>query len=188
MKSVRYYFHRLMIHLRSAMVRFRVARMGKGTLFASVREIQGGERIFLGERNAFGRWTRLGAWGEGTIKVGNDCHFGDLNFLSASHEVSIGNNLLTGSNVLIVDNDHGNATWRDMQIPPIQRELVCKGPVRIGDNVWLGNNVCVLSGVSIGDGAIVGANSVVTRDVPAYAVVGGVPARLIRQIERPNDK
>ena len=56
-----------------------------------------------------------------------------------------------------------------------------KGGVIIGNGVWLGNNVCVMPGVRIGDGAVVGANSVVTHDVPPYTIVAGIPARIINQ-------
>jgi len=52
----------------------------------------------------------------------------------------------------------------------------------IGNNVWLGNNVCIMPGVTIGDGAVVGANSVVTKDVPAYSVAAGIPAKIVKQV------
>lgn len=55
-----------------------------------------------------------------------------------------------------------------------------KGPVKIGDNVWIGDRATILSGVTIGEGAIIAANAVLTHDVPAYTVVGGVPAKVIK--------
>ena len=69
-----------------------------------------------------------------------------------------------------------------MLLPPVQRQMVVKGPVVVEDNVWIGERVCILSGVTVGKGAIVAANSVVTKDVPPYSVVGGVPAKLIKVI------
>ena len=59
--------------------------------------------------------------------------------------------------------------------------IVSKGPVVIGDNVWIGDKVTVLPGVTIGDGAVIAANAVVTKDVPAYSVVAGNPAKIIKQ-------
>lgn len=60
-------------------------------------------------------------------------------------------------------------------------------PATIGNNVWLGNNVCVMPEVTIGDGAIIGANSVVTHDIPAYCMAAGVPARVIKQMTSPKN-
>lgn len=63
-----------------------------------------------------------------------------------------------------------------------KRELEIKGPVIIGDNVWIGDKVSILSGVTIGKGSVIACNAVVTKDVPSYSVVGGVPAKVIKQI------
>jgi acetyltransferase-like isoleucine patch superfamily enzyme len=68
---------------------------------------------------------------------------------------------------------------------PIREQGIYKREVRVGNNVWMGYGACVLRGVRVGDNAIVGTSAVVTRDVPDDAVVGGVPARLIRMRERP---
>jgi acetyltransferase-like isoleucine patch superfamily enzyme len=100
--------------------------------------------------------------------------------------VRIGRHALIGSKVVIIDHDHGSldAGFAEQRhVPPAQRPLVSKGDIRIGDNVWLGDNVVVLSGVSIGDGCVVGANSVVRTDLPAAAVCAGIPARVIRTHE-----
>lgn len=67
-----------------------------------------------------------------------------------------------------------------LQIPPWPDAEMSKGPIRIGNDVWIGASAQVMSGVTIGDGAIVGAGAIVTHDVPAYAIVGGNPARVIR--------
>lgn len=65
--------------------------------------------------------------------------------------------------------------------------LFSKGDVTIGDNVWIGDKATVLPGVTIGDGAVIAANTVVTHDVPAYSVVGGNPARIIKQADLKNE-
>ncbi|MFI3296999.1 MAG: DapH/DapD/GlmU-related protein [bacterium] len=66
-------------------------------------------------------------------------------------------------------------------IPPLLRNLTTKGEVNIGDNVWVGEGVAIMPGVTIGEGAVIGANSVVTKNIPSYAVVAGIPARIIKQ-------
>lgn len=72
---------------------------------------------------------------------------------------------------------------RSCPLPPLFRPLFSKGPVIIGKNVWIGDKATILPGVTIGDGSIIGANSVVTKDVPAYSVVAGNPAKIIKTIK-----
>ena len=84
----------------------------------------------------------------------------------------IGNQCMFANNFVVVDHDH------DRKDGKILKELV-SAPVKIGNNVWCGANVTVLKGVTIGDGAVIAAGSVVNRDVAAYSVVAGVPARKI---------
>lgn len=113
------------------------------------------------------------------IIIGNGV---DINFgahIGAIDRVEIGNNVLIGSHVLITDHSHGSTSGEDMFLMPIMRPLVSKGPVIIENNVWIGEGACILAGVRIGQNAIIGANAVVTRDVPAGSVVGGIPAKVI---------
>lgn len=116
------------------------------------------------------------------LTIGNNCLIRHGSHITAIRKITIGDNLLTGTNVLITDNAHGQANRDMMQRPVRERPVVSGGEVTIGNNVWLGNNVCVMPGVTIGDGVIVGANSVVTHDLPAYCVAVGTPAKIIRQL------
>ena len=109
------------------------------------------------------------------VNIETDCH------ISAINKVSIGNNVLIASFVYISDHTHGNVNDIETSLlPPLQRPLHSKGPVIIEDNVWLGEKVSVMAGVHIGRGAIIGANSVVTKDIPAYAIAVGSPAKVIK--------
>ncbi|HJA54209.1 MAG TPA: hypothetical protein H9951_02305 [Candidatus Bacteroides intestinigallinarum] len=88
-----------------------------------------------------------------------------------------------GSKVYITDHFHGHIKEFEKDIPPFKRELYSKGEVYIDKNVWIGDAVVIMPGVFVGEGAIIGANAVVTRDVPPFSVVGGVPAKILKQLQ-----
>lgn len=118
----------------------------------------------------------------GEIIIGNRCMFGANVHLTSANKIVVGNNLLTGRYVLITDNTHGMLTEDELAIHPAERVLLSKGAVRIGNNVWIGDKVSILADVTIGDGAIIAANAVVTHDVPSHSIVAGIPAKVIRTI------
>lgn len=68
-------------------------------------------------------------------------------------------------------------------IAPNKRPLYCKGPVIIGNNVWIGEKASIMPGVTIGDGVIIAANSVVTKDIPSYSLAAGIPAKIIKSVK-----
>lgn len=125
------------------------------------------------------------AWNENEnepqIIFGNNCLIRRGSHITALNSIIIGDNLLTGTNVLITDNSHGKTDFESLRIPIRGKRIVSKGGVIIGNNVWLGNNVCVMPGVTIGNCVIIGANSVVTHDIPDYSVAVGIPAKVIKQ-------
>jgi len=110
------------------------------------------------------------------VNLNFDCHIGCVD------EIFIGNNVLVASKVLIIDHFHGETTKESMILPPVQRNLVTKGPIKIGNNVWIGESAVIMPGVNLGDNCIVGANSVVTKSFENNVVIGGNPAKIIRYI------
>ena len=142
------------------------------------KNFRAGERLKLRTFDSWGdvRYTPQIIIGD-NVNIETDCH------ISAINKVSIGNNVLMASFVYISDHSHGNVNDKDgVVVTPLERPLYSKGPIIIEDDVWLGEKVSVMPGVHIGRGAIIGANSVVTKDVPAYAVAVGSPAKVIKML------
>lgn len=115
------------------------------------------------------------------VEIGENVQVNDYVHISACESVRIGNNVLMASKIFISDNNHGFYGFDDKHdnplIPPIKR-LLAHAPVEIGDNVWIGEFVAVLSGVRIGEGSVIGAMSVVTKDIPPFCMAVGSPARV----------
>jgi acetyltransferase-like isoleucine patch superfamily enzyme len=153
-----------------------VAFIGPGV----VLQIRPRARIELGRWSWLGHGTKLRCH-EGVISIGAKTVLGQECTISAYQHVSIGRECVIADRVMLIDFDHGVVEVER----PIRLQGIYKRDVRVGNNVWIGYGACVLRGVTIGDNAIVGTNSVVTKDVPANAVVGGVPARVIRMREEP---
>ncbi len=116
------------------------------------------------------------------IHIGNNvimnygCHIGAVDF------IKIGNNVLLASNIYISDHDHGHTNYEDMSLTPVSRNIISKGPVIIEDNVWVGEGAAILANVTIGKNSIIAAHAVVTKDVPPFSVVAGVPAKVIKKV------
>jgi acetyltransferase-like isoleucine patch superfamily enzyme len=120
------------------------------------------------------------------IAIGDSVSFSDGVHISCIERIAIGNHVLMGSHIYISDHNHGlykGAAQSPPSDPPTHRQLGGGGPVVIADNVWIGDNVVVLGPANIGSGAILAANSVVRGDVPPGAIVGGIPARILKQFQ-----
>ena len=137
--------------------------------------------VYIGGGTALTAFCNDGDNGRVRISIGNDCMIGTDCHITALNGISIGDGLLTGKSVLISDNAHGYPSDRDqLSERPTVRPLYSKGKIEIGRNVWIGEKAAILGGVTIGDGAVIGANAVVTRDVPPYSIAVGSPARVIK--------
>jgi len=134
----------------------------------------------------FGRFVWIGdgtkiRCHEGRVEIGEKTVMGQECTISAYQHVRIGQQCVIADRAMFIDFDHGVVEVER----PIRQQGIYKRDVLVGSNVWIGYGACVLRGVSVGDNAIVGTNSVVTKDVPANAVVAGIPARIIRMRDAP---
>jgi acetyltransferase-like isoleucine patch superfamily enzyme len=140
-------------------------------------------------RNAtvsLGRWSWLGHGckiraHEGQVSIGAKSVLGQECTISSYRGISIGRECIVADRVMLIDFDHGMVEVER----PIRNQGIYTREVRVGHNVWIGYGACILRGVTIGDNCVIGTNAVVTKDVPDNAVVGGVPAKLIRLREAP---
>ncbi len=162
--------------------------LGEGAFLSRDLILRGPEFISLGAGASVGRGCSLTAWdaaGVGTValEIGENTSIGEGAHITAANRISIGNNVLFGKYITVSDNSHGAVALAEIETPPIRRPLVSKGPVVIEDNVWIGDKATILAGVTVGRGAIVAANAVVTRDVPPACMVAGAPAKLVKSLE-----
>jgi acetyltransferase-like isoleucine patch superfamily enzyme len=135
-----------------------------------------------------GRWSWVGHRSkirvhEGEVSIGAKTVMGQECTISAYQHVSIGRECIIADRVMLIDFDHGVVEVER----PIRLQGIYKRDVRVGSNVWMGYGACVLRGVSVGHNSIVGTNAVVTKDVPENAVVGGVPAKVLRMRDAPKE-
>ena len=149
--------------------------------------LRGGKRVIFGRGFRTGYRCRIETFGEKDdtsikLSIGQNCHIGDNVHIAAAQRVTIGNDCLLASHIFISDCSHGDTSESAPTQHPELRPLISK-PTEIGDNVWIGENVCVLMGARIGTGCIVGANSVVNREFPDYCIIAGIPARIIKQYD-----
>jgi acetyltransferase-like isoleucine patch superfamily enzyme len=133
-----------------------------------------------------GRWAWIGDGSkirvhEGEVSIGAKTVMGQECTISAYQHVEIGRECIVADRVMLIDFDHGVVEVER----PIRLQGIYKRDVRVGHNVWIGYGACILRGVIVGDNSIIGTSTVVTRDVPENAVVGGSPARVIRMREEP---
>lgn len=145
------------------------------------RHIQIGDRCIIGRRSILAVHTHSEN-STPILRIGNDVEIGDDNNISCVSPLVIADGVLTGRKVMINDTLHGEITHDQLTQMPKNRPLTSKGPITIGKNVWIGEMAVILGGVTIGEGSIIGAHSVVTKDVRPYSIVAGIPAKVIKTI------
>jgi acetyltransferase-like isoleucine patch superfamily enzyme len=146
-----------------------------------------GPRVELYARRGYGRLV-LGRWvvigegnaircHEGNVRIGDKVVFGQNNTINAYLDVSIGDDCLLADSIYICDFDH---RFEDLDMP-IRKQGVVSSPVEIGRDCWIGEKATILRGVTVGEGSVIASHALVNRDVPARAIVGGVPARVLKK-------
>lgn len=157
-------------------------------------DIRNKKNIKIGENFTTGFGCRIEAYPldeSVVLRFGKNVQINDYVHISAMKEVIIGDNVLIASKVFISDLNHGSYGANDIHdspnIPPNDRKLHAASIV-IEENVWLGETVCVLGGVTIGKGTIVGANSVVSKSLPPYVIAVGAPAKPVKKYNFENGK
>lgn len=174
-------------HIVTARHRHRFKSFGCNSLLAPDITLISPQNISIGDKSSIMSHCVLETWANARflpeIKIGNGVSIGEYTHITCAQYIEIGDGLLTGRFVLITDNGHGKSSADEISIPPILRPLHSNGPIKIGNNVWIGDKATILPNVTIGDGAIIGANAVVTKNVPAYTIVAGCPAKIIKTIK-----
>lgn len=136
-------------------------------------------RLEIGEHTVLEPHVWLAAPAPARISIGAGTSLNIATMVAAVELVEIGDHCMFANGCFVTDADH---RFDDPRRPVPWQGFTSKGPVRIGDNVWCGAHVVVTSGVTIGERCVIGANSVVTSDIPPFSVAAGAPARVIRAI------
>lgn len=159
--------------------------VGLGTRFNAPQYVEFGDYIKIGRRCVIECWDNYEFGSDYELKpllrIGSNSSLGDESHISCTRPMLIGNGVRMGRKIFITDNNHGTSCREQLDMIPFQRPLSSAGPVIIEDCVWIGEKASIMPNVRIGKGAVVAAHAVVTKDVPPYAVVGGCPAKIIRQ-------
>ena len=130
------------------------------------------DRVMIGNDSIISNCNK-----EGIIRIGQNSKIGFCNHYYGQGGIDIGKNVITASNVCILSSNHN---WENISVPIMDQESTYK-QVTIGDDCWIGYNVIILAGVSIGKHVVIGAGSIVTKDMPDYSVCAGNPCRVIKK-------
>jgi len=118
-------------------------------------------------------------YSKGLLKVGNRFCINRYSRIVAHQKIEIGNHVTIGQMVGILDHDHNYKM--DGQV--LKLDGYTEAPIKIGNNIWIGDKCTILKGVTIGDNVIIGANTLVNKDVPSGVIIGGSPFKILKKIE-----
>jgi acetyltransferase-like isoleucine patch superfamily enzyme len=152
----------------------------KWPLHGNVLEMFEEGRLEVGPQVLFEPHVWLTAPSPGRIRIGGGTFLNLCVQVAAVELVEIGEHCMFANGCFITD---GNHRFDDLEKPVPWQGFTTKGPTRIGDNVWCGANVVITSGVTIGERCVIGANSVVTQDIPAFSIAAGAPAKVLKPID-----
>ncbi len=158
---------------------FRYRQLWRGAFVEPGLTVVGGRNIQLEPGVLIQRRAVLMARPEGRLSVGSGSRIGPDAVISVAQEVVLGREVLVAARCYISDHNH---EFSDPRQPVMRQGMTRPQPVAIGDGSWLGINVCILAGVTLGRNCVVAAGSVVTKSFPDGSIVGGVPARLLRTV------
>ena len=177
-------WNRLRIHREMARRRAFARWPLHGNVLEALRE----GRLEIGEGTLLEPDVWLTTGDEGRIRIGEGTFLNIAVMVAAADLVEIGDHCMFANGCFVTDSNH---RFDDPDKPITWQGFTSKGPTRIGDNVWCGANVVVTSGVTVGERSVIGANSVVTQDIPPYSIAAGAPAKVLRRVEyaesAPND-
>ena len=183
--SLKYLFN----HTYSGYIKNKIGNCGCNILTKYPLYIIGGNKISIGNNFSSFRRNRIEVFGkildieyDGQLSIGDNFSINDDCHIACINKITIGNNVLFASKIFVTDHFHGKIDKESFSAPPSLRPLFSRGEVVIEDNVWVGEGVVILPGVTIGENSVIGANSVVTKSFPKNSVIGGNPARLIKII------
>lgn len=164
--------------------RFGVADCGKGVYVGLGVKVDGGRRVHLSDHSCLMPSSMVVAHAGGHVYLGSHSEIGMYSRVASVGEVHIGDDVITGPHVFIADYNH---EYADPELPiRLQGNRIVKtsdfprGGVSIGDGSWIGTNAVIAGSVKVGKHCVIGANSVVTKDIPDYSVAVGSPARVVK--------
>jgi acetyltransferase-like isoleucine patch superfamily enzyme len=140
-------------------------------------------RLEVGEHTLFEPHVWVTIAPEARVRIGGGTYLNIGVMVAAVELVEIGDHCMFANGCFVSDGAH---RFDDADMPVPWQGFTSKAPTRVGDNVWCGANVVITSGVTVGERCVIGANSVVTRDIPPFSVAAGSPAKVLRQVEYAN--
>lgn len=167
------YLKILLLRIRGYSLDFSVILKGNNFFFQSTKKA-----VSIGKKTIIGKHTRISAGGRGKVEIGMNVLIDDFTFVMAHEKIEIGDNTKIAAFCFLTDFNH---KFNDFK-KSIKEQGYETKPVKIGRNVWIGTHSIILPGVAIGDNSVIGAGSVVTKNIPSRSIAVGNPAKVIKKL------